>query len=114
LGNYDITNEIDIYNTTHTGSEQIVSDYNALYKLYPDPKNSYHSKAKSCFTISKAHRQKIAIGKHEFFIGPIEVCTLESLYYTDVSTSTYQAELIKRVIKKHKTTRDWDIIKQVI
>lgn len=114
LWNYEIPNEIEVYNTRFSGVEPIFSDYRIYFKKYPLPKGTFYTKVKSCFRVAKKHRQKISIGGYDFSVGPVEVCALESLYYSGAATSTYQSELIKRVIKKYQNIRSRDIVKQVI
>lgn len=77
-------------------------------------KNTYQSKSKNVFQICTAKRNTITIENNEFFLGPIEVCVLESLYYTDKTTSGYQNDLIKKCIKKYKSKRDRNLIKEII
>lgn len=114
LNNYSIPNQVEIYNEKYSESHAIISDYNWIFKQYPDTKKSYHSKVKNLFQACKSNRQSISIEKNEYFLGPIEICILESLYYIDKTATTYQNDLIKKCIKKYKAKRDRNLIKEII
>lgn len=112
LNNYDIPNEIEVYNEKNQGREQVISDYYLYYKHYSQSqKNSLTEKP--LFKKIQASRIILKVGNNNFQVGCVEICLLESLYYKD-QISSYHTELIKKVIKKFREQRNRDLIKNII
>lgn len=112
LNNYDIPNEIEVYNEKNQGREQVISDYYIYYKYYSQSKKISLTQ-KPLFKKIQASRITLKVGNNNFQVGCVEVCLLESLYYKD-QISSYHTELIKKVIKKFREQRNRDLIKHII
>lgn len=113
LNNKDYNEGIDVYTDSKSGSDTIISHYEISFKSYKSNK-SLDKKAHPCFALGLEFKNTIEISWKEFFVWPLELCVLESLYYNNSNSSTYLKELIKKTIKKHSQRRNREIIKKVI
>lgn len=110
LQDFDYSEEIEIYNTNKNTNITIINKCNAYLKTYANKHNE--KKNHPCFQLWIDNLKTYLIGNKMFQVGPIELCVLESLYYSN--GTTYPNELIKKVIKKLNHKRDRSLIKKIL
>ncbi len=112
LKNNEMADSIEVINTLVTKKETIIWDYKLSIKPFYSEKNQIVKK--SIRSTIKWKRIQIDIWEKPFFIWPIELCLLESMYYNSKSNNGLQVELVKKVLKKYKNNLDLQFIKNII
>ncbi len=112
MNNYDIINEIEIYNEKKQWREQVISEFFLYYKQYGLAKK-YILNQKTLIKRIQSFQKTIKIGNNNFQVGSLEICILECLYYKD-QISSHQNDLIKKVIKKFKDQWNRNLMKIII
>lgn len=110
LQDFDYTEDIEIYNSTKNTRISIINNCNLYLKTYGNKTNE--KKAHPCYQLWMDNLKIYLIGNKNFQVGPIELCVLESLYYSN--GTTYPNELIKKIIKKYNQKRDRSLIKKIL
>lgn len=110
LHDFDYTEEIEIYTTNKNNTLTIINNCNAYLKSYTNKHNE--KKNHPCFQLWMNNIKTYLIENKSFQVWPIELCVLESLYYSN--GTTYPNELIKKIIKKYNQKRDRSLVKKIL
>jgi len=105
--NYEIPDEIDVFNDSKVSLEVVLFEKKVLFKKYKHKSESIWSKFKK-FT------KKIKISNKKFNIANVELSILESLHSPSLIQKWYINELIKKIIRKNKKKLDLTIFEQII
>lgn len=94
---YDVPDEIMIVNADKQATEVIVFDKKVLFK-------TYISSGKNLFSLYKKYVSKIDLGRVIVPVVCMEIALLETLYNPSVVHKWYIDGLVKKLLKKYKST----------
>lgn len=107
IWNNAIPEDIDVINPEKQSREVILASKYLNFKSYTIKKDNLFKKFKKL-------TQKIKIWKNSFHYSNLELSILESLYNPSVISENYVKEVIKKVLRKHKKTLNFDIFWQIL
>lgn len=105
--NFDIPEDIDIYNPYKQSKEVVLIWKYINFKKYTIKNEDLFKKFKK-FTI------KIKIWKISFLVANTELSILESLYNPNILSGNYSQELVKKILRKNKKSLNLDTIIDII
>ncbi len=107
VNNYDIPDEIFIYNKEKVSTEVVLLDKKMMFKKYTHKNKNLRSLVKK-FTYLKQ------IWNKTFKVANLELAILESLYNMSILNQGYINEFVKKILRKYKKHLNYDIFKNVL
>lgn len=107
IENYEIPEEIDIYNKSKVSFEVVILDKKMLFK-------TYKQKSKNLRPKFKKRTKEIYVRNQKLNIACLELAMLESLYSPNLVQKWYVNELLKNIIRKYKKKINLTIFEEII
>lgn len=107
MSRHDVPDEVMIVNMEKQATEIIMFDKKVLFKTYV-------SSGKNLFPLYKKHIVKVDVGRVSLPIVCMEIALLETLYNPSIVHKWYIDWLIKKILKKHKSSLDPSIWATVV
>ncbi len=107
VNNFDIPDEIHIYNKEKSSTEVVLLDKKLIFKVY-------NQKSKNLWSVFRKHLIKKEIWNRNFKLACLELSLLESLYSISIINKWYINELVKKILRKYKKNIRFEVFRDIL